>query len=77
MLKIVDLAHVMFNVTDLDRAIHFYRDLLGLMPRYGVYSMELSPDREWLYYSCLTGRTLYRRRSGCASSMPSAGGAYG
>ena len=41
-----------------------WRDLLGLMPRYGVYSMELSPDREWLYYSCLTGRTLYRVPTG-------------
>jgi catechol 2,3-dioxygenase len=36
MLKIVDLAHVMFNVTDLDRAIHFYRDLLGFKVSGGI-----------------------------------------
>lgn len=29
MIRIIDVAHVMFNVTDLERSLKFYRDLLG------------------------------------------------
>jgi catechol 2,3-dioxygenase-like lactoylglutathione lyase family enzyme len=29
MIQVVDVAHVMFNVTDLERSLKLYRDLLG------------------------------------------------
>ncbi len=29
MIKIIDVAHVMFNVTDMERSLKLYRDLLG------------------------------------------------
>ncbi|MBI2818900.1 MAG: VOC family protein [Acidobacteria bacterium] len=29
MIEVVDVAHVMFNVTDLERSLKLYRDLLG------------------------------------------------
>src|ERR1700747_3304160 len=28
-IKVIDVAHVMFNVTDLERSLRLYRDLLG------------------------------------------------
>jgi catechol 2,3-dioxygenase-like lactoylglutathione lyase family enzyme len=28
-MEIIDVAHVMFNVTDMERSLRFYRDLLG------------------------------------------------
>ena len=29
MIKIIDVAHIMFNVTDLERSLKLYRDILG------------------------------------------------
>jgi catechol 2,3-dioxygenase-like lactoylglutathione lyase family enzyme len=29
MIRVIDVAHVMFNVTDLERSLRLYRDLLG------------------------------------------------
>ncbi|MEM1210863.1 MAG: L-dopachrome tautomerase-related protein [Planctomycetota bacterium] len=37
-----------------------WRDLFGRTPQVNVAGVELSPDRQWLYYHALTGRTLYR-----------------
>ncbi|MEM6393726.1 MAG: L-dopachrome tautomerase-related protein [Planctomycetota bacterium] len=37
-----------------------WRDLLGRTPQVNVAGVELSPDKQWLYYHALTGRTLYR-----------------
>ncbi|MEM6553736.1 MAG: L-dopachrome tautomerase-related protein [Planctomycetota bacterium] len=37
-----------------------WRDLFGRTPQVNVAGVELSPDKQWLYYHALTGRTLYR-----------------
>lgn len=43
MIKVVDVAHIMFNVTDLERSLKLYRDLLGFK-----VSGEYTGDVIWL-----------------------------
>lgn len=37
-----------------------WRTLGGMAPRIHADGLALSPDRQWLYYHAVTGRTLYR-----------------
>jgi catechol 2,3-dioxygenase-like lactoylglutathione lyase family enzyme len=45
MIKVVDVAHVMFNVTDMERALKLYRDILGFTVS-GTYNGEVT----WLNF---------------------------
>ncbi len=39
---------------------HPWVTTLGQRPRYGVAGVEISKDKQWLYYHALSGRDLYR-----------------
>lgn len=41
MIKILDVAHVMFNVTDMERSLKLYRDVLGFTVS-GTYNGEVT-----------------------------------
>jgi len=43
MIRVVDVAHIMFNVTDLERSLKLYRDILGFK-----VSGEYEGDVIWL-----------------------------